>query len=188
MCGNWHAQFMIKKKKKKFHGDWHVSVQNMCFVKLQGHRSSVQRIRPWSIRYWEYLSNINNLACSHTYSSNSKQNNISWYKMCVLYVWLKSFIDHKNNRQKFGHTFLAEKKKNNLVLKTSMLLFLSFKSKTVNDCLCLQSSHTKQCSTSTLTGKTKKNKKNTFIKPYSPPDLVYEPWQLKKVHRYTDCS
>lgn len=100
----------LKKKKKKFHGDWHVSVQNMCFVKLQGHRSSVQRIRPWSIRYWEYLSNINNLACSHTYSSNSKQNNISWYKMCVLYVWLKSFIDHKNNRQKFGHTFLAEKK------------------------------------------------------------------------------
>ena len=34
----------------------------------------------------------------------------------------------------------------------------------------------------------KKDKKKNIIKLYSPPDLVYESWEFKKVQSYTDCS
>lgn len=50
----------------------------------------------------------------------------------------------------------GRKKKRNLVLETLMFLFEVSKVKTMNDCLCLKSSHTKLCSTSTLRRKTNK--------------------------------
>lgn len=171
MNGKWHAQFFMKN------ADWHLNVQYLCFVKLQGHYQ-VQRKRYWAI-----------------FIEHDCRGNISCDRMCVLCVHLDKSLQRITTRtetratadKKNGHDVNFWQEKKNLVLETRMFLFEMSKIKQrMIVCVyrAVPQSHDQH---QLYEGRQIKNTllNVTHLQTWF---VNHDNLKKKKVHRYTDCS
>lgn len=161
-----HFQFCRKN------ADWHLSVQYLYFTKLQG-RHHVQIIP------------LNDYICTHTLAGLITPKYFLLLNVCPMCLTSKSYYrivtETRATTDRWTWCiYLANK--NVFGLRDTYVLFFFFFSK-MNEWLSV---FTEQSHKAMININFEEDKQET-IKPHMPLDLVYESWQIKKVHRYIDC-